>query len=110
MSVSTVAFVFLPPTANTTSILQPLNQDVIPCFKAMYTKLTLSWIHSTMDADPNLNVMECWKSFNIADCNTYIKQIADSFIQKAGPALGTSKASRCLGQQICRGTRIQHGS
>uniref|UniRef100_A0A674J8P5 DDE-1 domain-containing protein n=1 Tax=Terrapene triunguis TaxID=2587831 RepID=A0A674J8P5_9SAUR len=71
--------VFLPPTANTTSILQPLNQDVIPCFKAMYTKLTLSWIHSTMDADPNLNVMECWKSFNIADSAKHLNDLISEY-------------------------------
>uniref|UniRef100_A0A8C0ILY5 DDE-1 domain-containing protein n=1 Tax=Chelonoidis abingdonii TaxID=106734 RepID=A0A8C0ILY5_CHEAB len=70
-----ISFVFLPP--NTTSILQPLDQGVIVCFKAMYTRLTFSWICSTMDADPNVNVMKCWKSFNIADSITYIKQAMD---------------------------------
>uniref|UniRef100_A0A452GJZ5 HTH CENPB-type domain-containing protein n=1 Tax=Gopherus agassizii TaxID=38772 RepID=A0A452GJZ5_9SAUR len=71
-----VEVVFLPP--NTTSILQPLNQDMICCFKATYTRLKFSQIYSAMDADPNLNVMECWKSFNIADCITYIKQAMDA--------------------------------
>ncbi|XP_065261952.1 tigger transposable element-derived protein 1-like [Emys orbicularis] len=71
-----VEFVFLPP--NTTSILQPLEQGVISCFKATYTRLTFSLILTTMDADPNVNVMECWKSFNIADCIIYIKQSMDA--------------------------------
>ncbi|CAM5133976.1 unnamed protein product [Natator depressus] len=71
-----VEVVFLPP--NTTSILQPLNQGMIRCFKATYTRLMFSRIRSTMDADPNLNAMECWKSFNIADCITYIKQAMDA--------------------------------
>ncbi|CAM4653493.1 unnamed protein product [Lepidochelys kempii] len=68
-----VEVVFLPP--NTTSILQPLNQGMIRCFKATYTRLMFSRICS---ADPNLNAMECWKSFNIADCITYIKQAMDA--------------------------------
>nr|XP_048717446.1 tigger transposable element-derived protein 1-like [Caretta caretta] len=41
-------------------------------------RLMFSRIRSTMDADPNLNVMECWKSFNTADCITYIKQAMDA--------------------------------
>ncbi|CAM4539463.1 unnamed protein product [Lepidochelys olivacea] len=71
-----VEVVFLPP--NTSSILQPLDQGVIRCFKATYMRLTFSWTRSTMDADPNLNVMKCWKPFNIADCITYIKQAMDA--------------------------------
>ncbi|XP_065259354.1 tigger transposable element-derived protein 1-like [Emys orbicularis] len=71
-----VEVVFLPP--NATSILQPLDQGVISCFKATYTRLTFSWILTAMDADPNVNVMECWKSFNIADCITYLKQAMDA--------------------------------
>ncbi|CAM4686346.1 unnamed protein product [Lepidochelys kempii] len=63
---------------HTTSILQPLNQGVIRCFKATYKRFTFSRIRSVMDADPNLNVMECWKSFNIASCITYIKQAMDA--------------------------------
>uniref|UniRef100_A0A8C0ITL4 DDE-1 domain-containing protein n=1 Tax=Chelonoidis abingdonii TaxID=106734 RepID=A0A8C0ITL4_CHEAB len=57
--------VFLPP--NTTSILQPLDQGVIRCFKATYTRFTFSQIHSAMD-----------KSFSIVDCITYIKQAMDA--------------------------------
>ncbi|CAM5078512.1 unnamed protein product [Natator depressus] len=71
-----IEVVFLP--TNTTSILQPLDQGMIRCFKATYKRLTFSQIRSAMDADPNLNVMECWKSFNIADCITYIKQATDA--------------------------------
>ncbi|CAM5167762.1 unnamed protein product [Natator depressus] len=71
-----VEIVFLPP--NTTSILQPLDQGMIRCFKATYMRLTFSWIRSAMDADPNLNMMECWKSFNIADDITYVKQEMDA--------------------------------
>ncbi|XP_065436642.1 tigger transposable element-derived protein 1-like [Chrysemys picta bellii] len=53
-----VEVVFLPPQYH----LQPLDQGVIHCFKATYTRLTFLRIRSAMDADPNLNVMECWKS------------------------------------------------
>ncbi|CAM5075763.1 unnamed protein product [Natator depressus] len=69
-----VVFLSPLPRHNTTFILQPLDQGVIRCFKATYTRLMFSQIRSAVDADPNLNVMECWKSFNIADCVTYIKQ------------------------------------
>jgi hypothetical protein len=64
-----VEVVCLPP-----SILQPLDQGVICCFKATYTRFTFSWTHSAMDVDPSFDVMECWKSFNTADCITYIKR------------------------------------
>jgi hypothetical protein len=36
-----------------------------------------------VDADPNLDVMECWKSFNIADCITYIKRAMDAIKPEA---------------------------
>ncbi|XP_050792686.1 tigger transposable element-derived protein 1 [Gopherus flavomarginatus] len=71
-----VEVVFLPP--NTTSILQPLDQGMICSFKAVNTRLTFSQICSAMDADPNLNAIECWKFFNVANCITYIKQAMDA--------------------------------
>jgi hypothetical protein len=70
-----VEVIFLP--LNTTSILQPPDHGVIRCFKATYMRFMFSRIHSAMDADPNLDVMECWKSFNTADCITYIKKAMD---------------------------------
>uniref|UniRef100_A0A8C0HFU5 DDE-1 domain-containing protein n=1 Tax=Chelonoidis abingdonii TaxID=106734 RepID=A0A8C0HFU5_CHEAB len=86
--------VFLP--ANTTSILQPLNQGVIRCFKAMDTRLTFSRIHNAMDADPNLNVMECWKFFNIADCITCIKQAMDAIKPETVNACWRNLWKECL--------------
>uniref|UniRef100_A0A8D2JKI7 DDE-1 domain-containing protein n=1 Tax=Varanus komodoensis TaxID=61221 RepID=A0A8D2JKI7_VARKO len=70
-----VEVVFLPP--NTTSLLQPLDQDIIRCVKATYTRLVFDRIRSAIDADPNLDVMQCWKSFTIADAITFIKAAVD---------------------------------
>jgi hypothetical protein len=63
--------VFLPP--NTTSLLQPLDQGIIRCVKAKYTRLVFEQIRAAIDAEPNLEIMECWKSFTIADAITFIK-------------------------------------
>jgi hypothetical protein len=54
-----VKVVFLPP--NTTSLLQPLDQGIIQCVKATYTHLVFQRIRATIDAEPNLEIMECWK-------------------------------------------------
>lgn len=63
--------VFLPP--NTTALLQPLDQGVIRAFKAYYTRLSMSRMHSTLDENPDLGVKEYWKSFTIADCLTIVE-------------------------------------
>ncbi|CAM5123656.1 unnamed protein product [Eretmochelys imbricata] len=52
-----VEVVFLPPLPPQYH-LHPLDQGVIRCFKAMYKRLTFSRTRSTVDADPNLNVLE----------------------------------------------------
>jgi hypothetical protein len=66
-----VKVVFLPP--NTTSLLQPLDQGIIRYVKATYTRLVFEQIRAAIDAEPNLENMECWKSFTIADAITSIK-------------------------------------
>jgi len=66
-----VQVVFLPP--NTTSLLQPLDQ----CVKASYTRQVLEMIRAAIDADPKLQVIDCWKSFTIADAITFIKAAMD---------------------------------
>uniref|UniRef100_UPI00358EF42B tigger transposable element-derived protein 1-like isoform X1 n=1 Tax=Myxine glutinosa TaxID=7769 RepID=UPI00358EF42B len=68
-----VEVLFLPP--NTAALLQPLNQGVIAAFKTYYTRRTFRHILDTMGSDPTLNVSQCWKDYNIADC---INNIRDS--------------------------------
>lgn len=65
-------FVLLPP--NITSALQPLDQDIIRFFKATHTCFVFDCLPSATDAaDPNLDIMQCWKSFTTADIITFIK-------------------------------------
>lgn len=66
-----VEVIFLPP--NTTSLLQPLDQGIIWCVKDTYIRLVFDCIRSAIDSDPSLDVMQCWKSFTIADAITFIK-------------------------------------
>lgn len=66
---------FFPP--NTTSLLQPLDQGVIKCFKSYYIRRTFARIHSEMDKDSNLTVTDCWKKFSIAECVSIIKESVD---------------------------------
>jgi len=49
-----VQVTFLPP--NTTSLLQPLDQDIISCVKASYARQVFEMIRAAVDADPNLQV------------------------------------------------------
>nr|XP_023398902.1 zinc finger protein 404 isoform X1 [Loxodonta africana] len=70
-----IEVVFLPP--NTTSLLQPLDQGIIQFVKDAYTRLVFDHIQSAVDADPNLDIMQCWKSFTIADAITFIKAAMD---------------------------------
>ncbi|CAI5773286.1 transposable element-derived 1-like [Podarcis lilfordi] len=90
-----VEVVFLPP--NTASIIQPLDQGVIRCFKATYTRLTFSWIRNAMDTDPNPDVIECWKSFNMATCITYIKQAVDAIKPESVNACWRKLWKECVG-------------
>jgi len=52
-----VQVVFLPP--NTTSQLQPLDQGIISCDNASYTRQVFEMFRGIIDADPNLQVMDC---------------------------------------------------
>jgi len=70
-----VQVIFLP--SNTTSLLQPLDQGIISCIKASYTRQVFEMIRAAIDADPNLKVTDCWKSFTIADAVTFIKAAVD---------------------------------
>lgn len=75
-----VQVVFLPP--NTTALLQPLDQGIIRCVKATYTRQVFDMIRAGIDAEPGLNVMDCWKSFTIADAIIFIRGAVDELKPK----------------------------
>ena len=66
-----VQVVFLP--INTASLLQPLYQGIIRCVKTSYTRQVVEMILAAIDTDPKLQVMDCGKSFSIADGITFVK-------------------------------------
>ena len=63
--------VFLTP--NTTSLFQPLDQGN----RASHTLQVFDIIRAAIDADPKLQVVDCWKSFAIADKVTFIEAAMD---------------------------------
>lgn len=48
---------------STTSLLLPLDQGIMTFFKVTYPYLIFDHIWSAMDADPNLDTIQHWKSF-----------------------------------------------
>ncbi|XP_053235427.1 tigger transposable element-derived protein 1-like isoform X2 [Podarcis raffonei] len=91
---SDVEVVFLPQSA--TSAIQPLDQGVVRCFKAKYTSLLFSRVCNALDADPSLSAAERWKSFNIADCITYVKQATDAIEPETVNACWRNLWKKCV--------------
>ena len=65
-----IKVVFLPP--NTTSVLQPLDQDVMCVFKGIYLHHTFAALHTALQQDSELGVPQYWKRFNVLDCIRFI--------------------------------------
>uniref|UniRef100_A0A5S6Q769 DDE-1 domain-containing protein n=1 Tax=Trichuris muris TaxID=70415 RepID=A0A5S6Q769_TRIMR len=61
-----------PP--NSTPLLQPLDQGIMRCVKAAYTRLTFGKIRDALYANPHLSVMESWKTFTMADAIALIAE------------------------------------
>jgi hypothetical protein len=66
-----VEILLLPP--NTTSLLQPLDQDVIAAFKTYYVMKTFTGLLNEMEEESSLTASQSWKNYNIADCLINIK-------------------------------------
>ncbi|XP_046389310.1 tigger transposable element-derived protein 1-like [Ischnura elegans] len=58
-----IKVVFLPP--NTTSIIQPMDQDVIATFKAHYVRRTFSKLIEETDGGDRRLVKDFWRKINI---------------------------------------------
>jgi hypothetical protein len=78
-----VEVVFLPP--DTTPPIQPLDQGVIRAFKAYYTRRSFARIRTATDNEPDLDVMQCWKDYSIADCITNISETVNACWRKLWP-------------------------
>ena len=68
--VPNVTVEFLP--ANTTSLIQPMDQSVISTFKANYLKLVMQAMlknvnQQCLNLESNFKVKQFWKSFSILD-------------------------------------------
>ena len=70
---------FLP--ANTTSILQPMDQGIIKAFKEYYTRRTMKGILDAMELDDSLTVTDCWKKYDIRNCITNIEKSLSELTQ-----------------------------
>ncbi|XP_067118910.1 tigger transposable element-derived protein 1-like [Centruroides vittatus] len=60
-----VKIVFLLP--NTSSLIQPLDQDIIAAFKKHYVKSTFRYILKKLENDA-ITLTEVWKKYSILDC------------------------------------------
>lgn len=90
---------FLP--SNMMSLLQPLDQGIIKCIRATYTRLTFGMICPAIDANPECSVMDVWKNFTIADAVVLIAEAVDALepetVQACWKALWTGVVHDCRG-------------
>ncbi|XP_042203517.1 tigger transposable element-derived protein 1-like [Homarus americanus] len=86
---SEIKVIYLPP--QTTSLLQPMDQEVMSTFKLLYLDLTFEAIHKAIDEDKELTVQQYWRNkFNILH--------GVRFIGKAWAAIGET----CLLNGWCK--------
>lgn len=67
-----VKIVFIPP--NTTALIQPMDQGYISAFKAIFLRRTFEYLLDKMDNDPNLTVIELWKTYSMVICLDFIEK------------------------------------
>ncbi|GBP20903.1 Tigger transposable element-derived protein 1 [Eumeta japonica] len=96
---------FLPP--NTTALLQPMDQGIIQAFKLYYIRRPFKIILDNMECNPDMNVMECWKKFDIAKCIVNIKESLEELklhievmLEKLWPALTAENDEESVHPQI----------
>ncbi|XP_026470953.1 tigger transposable element-derived protein 1-like [Ctenocephalides felis] len=66
---------FLPPSI--TAVLEPMNQGIIQVFKLYYMRRTFKILLNNMEYNPDLDLMESWRKFDIAKCIVNIKESLD---------------------------------
>jgi hypothetical protein len=71
---------FLPP--NTTSLIQPMDQEVIACFKKLYTRALFSRLFDVTNSSGK-TLKDFWKTeFNILHAISFIKTAWDGVTQR----------------------------
>uniref|UniRef100_A0A5S6QYA1 DDE-1 domain-containing protein n=1 Tax=Trichuris muris TaxID=70415 RepID=A0A5S6QYA1_TRIMR len=60
--------------ANSTSLLQPLDQGAIQCIKATSTRFVFGKLRDTLHANPDCDLTGLWKRFSIADAIALIAE------------------------------------
>ncbi|XP_068210919.1 titin homolog [Palaemon carinicauda] len=66
---------FLP--ANVSPIVLPLEQGIVKCVKASYTRQVFEMFGMAVDANPDTNLIYSWKEFTIADAIIFIRLSVD---------------------------------